>query len=471
MLFQAGKRLTPSELYYAAIGMFLSKENEYEQAYRVESDTQGIREFARVFKRKSDNKYFVVYYPGKDNEEPQTARQTTLALKRIKNHADNVIGRSLDDFKDAEAIKIFFVCENNPYPAFIRREHYVYMESLGQSFTVYDSKPKFNFLFSYSLNGIMDLFLKNRRGGVTPHSVHSGAQKDDTSCGLFAGETLRWRLDNQFDSQTASKAVFKLKFTNPNLSNMVSSMSESYNFALGNESDQENISKENAEVNPGFFQRHRKTKYALIGLGIGLGLAAAGVALALAWPVVLPAVGSFIAAHIAVGALTTATVGWLGVGAMGAAATLISTAVSFVVKGVRDRVSRKSVTSSRSSFNRADSVVDDFENIEPVEGVGREAAPSISTSTPTTTTTNTSDRVIGDTLRNNDSGGVMPLGSLDSGPSESREPLPSIRVAQPSVAKLGQFAAPIKPEAGDDSDDEIYTNSGARKKIEKPDIS
>ncbi|HEU5281170.1 MAG TPA: hypothetical protein VFU82_04230 [Gammaproteobacteria bacterium] len=359
MLFSVEKQLTPSAVYCAAVGMFLSA--GYQEIQRITPDIQGVSEMGRVFKK--DNAIHVLYFPGKDNDTVVDSTSTALPLSGIIQAVDASVNALLQEkqLEPANVSRHLIVCENNAVAKLVTRNHFVYLNSPSDShaMTWYFQDSKSKGLLAYDLTPIKNILFPGARGrgAISLNPTYHDIQKGHWECGYYA---------LIFMMQSIGLSLSTLLKTDGNslpaqITPEIIQVFLSYHNSVPREAEQENDVKQSIAMDDAafdeafsepkmsqapaskatFFQRHRIAKYALIGLGIGLGLAAAGLALAFAWPVVLPAVGGFIAAHIAVGAMATATVGWLGVGALGLVATTMATSVSLVAKWIKDKVSDK----------------------------------------------------------------------------------------------------------------------------------
>lgn len=361
MSFEVGKQLTPSEVYYAAVGMFLSA--GCKEIQKITSGIEGVPELGRIFEK--DGKLHALYFPGKDNNDQMSAENPTLPLASVKAYMDVELA---DNFAGRPVEKHMVICESNhrKHFVYVRQELFEREDDQKAYWHFYDSKSKKRLRLGapYDLRPIKNVLLpgwEDARGAVLFTSHYYGIQKNQWSCGYYSllfmekmgglfGDSRSKRKFNGYpraitgDIIARFKTYYDLAYPKPPVleedeSAKILAMDDEFAaFNKSNALSPRHESKISSSKEGSFFQCHRKTKYALIGLGIGLGLAAAGLALAFAWPVVLPAVGGLIAAHIAVGAMATATVGWLGVAALGLAATAISTGVSLLVKRIKDKV-------------------------------------------------------------------------------------------------------------------------------------
>lgn len=354
MPFKVGRQLAPSEVYYAAVGMLLS--NGYECTHTVESDVLGVPEFGRVFKK--DGLTHVLYFPGKDNDEPMSPSQTTPTLRGILTKVNNFLQDNRGDIP-SDVNKHIIVCENNTLGLW-RRNHFVYANLQPTFCSLYDAQSKKQFGLRYNLGLLKNILFPayaNGHGGTSMGVKYAGVQKGNWECGYYTVLLMMkalgvnhhvfdeaYRLPSDITQTIADisqdyyeTGMRSLEANKPEDSN---ELSDTFDDGLGFD-NQKNAVEPAKPTTLSFGQTHRKTKYALIGLGIGLGVVAVGIALALAWPVVLPAVGGLIAAHLVVGALTTTTVGWLGLAAAGVVATAVTTSLSLFAKWVKDKVSPK----------------------------------------------------------------------------------------------------------------------------------
>lgn len=455
MPFKAGQQLTPSEVYYAAVGMFLS--DGYECTHTVESGIVGFAEFGRVFTRNGET--HVLYFPGKDNDESFSASQTTVQLKLVVNQ----VNAFLEENKLNQVKNHIIVCENNligPFGAIeflkafsmLRRNHFVYVNQQGAYCDLYDSKSKKTAGLTYSLDLIKNILFPGFNAGHGAASLcknYAGIQKGNWECGYYTLLSLEMRINDaavkNLRKNIGDKLIERIKkmhelgfeFCRVNKSD---SNDEGVDMPDDSEDDLKLASQNEISApqptklaTPSFWQTHRKTKYALTGLGIGLGILAIGVALAFAWPVVLPAVGGFIAAHIAIGALTTATVGWLGLAGAGVVATAVTTGVSMFAKWVKDKVSPKPMP---------DLVLP----ADPVKPRSRRS--STATATSTLSSMGTSTQELGDHLE-----AQVLKGNLTDSVVESVHPAEGGRLslsAQPN--QVGTLASPEEPESDSDDD-------------------
>lgn len=447
MPFKIGQQLTPSEVYYAAVGLFLSK--GYECTHTVESDIPGVPEFGRVFTKGGVT--HVLYFPGKDNNEPMSASQTTLPLSDVITG----VTKYFDDKKIPMAgiNKHMVVCENNNLVLFFKRHHFVYVtQRTMSSYNLYDSKSKKTARLTYPLHDLKNILFPAFAGGFGCASLstqYAGIQKGNWECGYYTLLSLEMCMNGGY-----------VKNLPENIDDAILESIEGMH-TLGfkhchpaqPEGDDEHPDISDAEINrvfdtdaiaaespkpaaPSFWQRHRKTKYALTGLAIGLGVLAIGVALAFAWPVVLPAVGGFIAAHMAIGALTTATVGWLGLAAAGVAVTAVTTGVSMFAKWVKDKVSPKPMPV----------VAAPAEAVKP-----RSRRSSTATTTSTLSSMGTSTQELGDHLD-----AQVLKGNLTDSVVESAHPAEGDRLSMSGQRhQVETLPSPEEAESDSDSDDDF----------------
>lgn len=465
MSFKAGQQLKPSEVYYAAVGMFLSK--GFKEVARITSNEVGAVELGRIFEK--DNKLHALHFPAKDNDDEMSAERSTLPLSSVKAYMDVELSKKA--FSGKHLCKHVVICESN------HRKHFVYAtqhvaEKANPNdvyWHLHDSKSKKRGLTPYDLTPIKKALLPSR-GAVlfTPH--YYGIQKDRWSCGYYSLLFMEATLpeDNQAKKKIKS-------FPGAITRDIVARFSTYYESAcptLPDAAEKEEAAEEEESVKiqpisdeaffdepsegkassllkkaKSFFQRHRKTKYALIGLGIGLGLAVAGLALAFAWPVVLPAVGGLIAAHIAVGAMATATVGWLGVGALGLLTTAIVTGASLLTKWIKDKVSGAKPAAQPAAVSRRAQFESSYAKQEKVtrrQSVSLDTATvssSLTTSSPLTRSKSSSD-----------------LSFLASGPKSQEE----LSLPEGVLKAMSKFP-PSASQEEEKKRDEIAENSNGRK--------
>ncbi len=129
--FSRGTQLKPLAVYAAALGVFASYP-EYECIAVIHGDDHGgTTERARIYRKKTDeaeDQYHVLYYPGKDNENPLSLANTTLPLKEIREYVDQQIKIKHPDIPSAQIIKHFFICESNGFriPLPFSSRHFIY---------------------------------------------------------------------------------------------------------------------------------------------------------------------------------------------------------------------------------------------------------------------------------------------------------------------------------------------------------
>lgn len=262
----------------------------------------------------------VIHYPGKDNDNPITPDNTTTSLRVIRNGAQKKLkelanqeleGVTYSEEALLQAKQHYFVCEMEKG---VRHFVYVCYEPQARRLLVEDSMRR-----DYPITYLINLFQGKDDSDplkVTYQKNHYQKRRrlQDWQCGYHAALAFKRNFFNEERPKSEKITKETVKLLRGETTILVERM--------------KSLS---------FFQRHRKTKYALIALGIGLGLFAVGVALAFAWPVVVPAVGGFITASIIAG-LSTAAAGWIGIAALGVAVTGLSVGVSLIIKAIRDKV-------------------------------------------------------------------------------------------------------------------------------------
>lgn len=169
--FVWGKPLTPSEVYYTAVGLF--KKLGYGEC-EIIRDASGS-EHARCFEK--DGRLYILHYPSKDNDKAQTVEDTTESISNIaRNKFSKCDQYSLNDIHE-----FFIVAESNRYLGFPIR-HYVLGYLNGTYLAIVDSKNR-----AYNVDYIVNTILL-ARGLATDYGYsydkngHQGFF-DNWSCG------------------------------------------------------------------------------------------------------------------------------------------------------------------------------------------------------------------------------------------------------------------------------------------------
>ncbi|MBX3709306.1 MAG: hypothetical protein KIT56_02760 [Gammaproteobacteria bacterium] len=166
-----GKQLTPKEVYCGAIGAFIDARYELKQI--IINPSTGD-EKARVYEK--DGKSFILYYPGKDNDKPETISNPTTPLKSIIQEADKQLKTlySIETLKKAQ--KLFIVAESNRHLG-VKVKHFIKADLYQDILTTEDSIDR-----NYDETYITDAIPHQKR-----LPIKSGWQKlsDSWQCGHF----------------------------------------------------------------------------------------------------------------------------------------------------------------------------------------------------------------------------------------------------------------------------------------------
>lgn len=131
--FLDGKQLTPKDVYLASIGAF---ENEGYTCDSAIFDSDSSEEIARVYKK--DGKLFILYYPGKDNDEPRCHSDPTEPLKDIVEKADKQLSCAYTPTQINGSRKMFIVAESNVYLG-VKVQHFIKADLNAGELTTEDS--------------------------------------------------------------------------------------------------------------------------------------------------------------------------------------------------------------------------------------------------------------------------------------------------------------------------------------------
>src|SRR5690606_30652412 len=107
---QPKQELLVSQVYCAAINIFAEAGMKPYAIIGHPNDNFPV-ELARVYKRGND--YFILYYPGKDNDKSMTGGNTTRPLHEIVNLANSAIARHYPEVNEAHPTKYYIIGQSN----------------------------------------------------------------------------------------------------------------------------------------------------------------------------------------------------------------------------------------------------------------------------------------------------------------------------------------------------------------------
>lgn len=362
--FKMDTQLKPSEVYCAAIGMF--EANRYELVEIIEESEAypgNISERARVYQHPKTLDLHVLYFPGKDNDEPNTAKDTTTSLRTIRKE---VASKSRVDL--SKAIHSMVVCESNRFYG-VKVDHYIYAFTQDGTLTTDDSINR-----DYDESYIDALCQHDKR--VKKKRGWQRMLFDDWQCGHFALQALHRKITGAHEPKrlkidelvigshdeyynTGSRLVKRgfeedhpvtlSKSERPQLAIEKAVPSEENAIKRHASTDDDfdvdailNASRPHPDESspllprhplkkPGFFQRHPWVKTALIGFGVGLFITGLVVAAAAITVATMGAGAPAIAAGVlTVGAVIGAKVGLAGAAATGVGLAALSVGVGGV---------------------------------------------------------------------------------------------------------------------------------------------
>lgn len=239
---KSGQQLTTSQVYYAAAGAFETNGYHLEEIV----DGESHHELARVYQKNGQS--YVLYFPGKDNDNPQTPESTTTPLSQIKNAVWEQKGFKADE---PNVHHYFIIAESNSYNKVVTLQHYVLGYLHANHLTIEDSMDRVT--GKYDLSGV-----DNAIGVVSKiKEKYTGQQTqivDDWQCGHFIIEAIRRRIEDR-------KLNPEFKITNE----VVAEHQQFY---------REIFPQAEEYTHQPFFQRHLILKNVMIGAAVGFAAAA-----------------------------------------------------------------------------------------------------------------------------------------------------------------------------------------------------
>jgi hypothetical protein len=194
--FKLGQRLNPEQVYFSNVGMLQAY--SFELCGIVKNDDKAsspiVPELARIYKIPDNEKYYILYYPGKDNRKPFAPGSLVLSLDNILKRVNTAVIKHFGEPFLKNAKQSLTVCENNTYLSF-PISHYIQVSKDKGQLTIDDSINR-NYDESYIINCIP------HEGQV--RSIKRGWQNmllDNWSCGHYAIEALRRNITEEKDPE------------------------------------------------------------------------------------------------------------------------------------------------------------------------------------------------------------------------------------------------------------------------------
>jgi hypothetical protein len=210
--FRSGNRLTAKDIYRATVGLFEDPSFSLVRVISKEADEVlpiWDTELARIYKRNSDNKLYVLYYPGKDNEKPYKLEDKTESLNAIFKRVNReIIANKICDKDELKAAKkLLLVGESNTYKSF-SVAHWIKADLTNGVLTTEDSMNR-----NYDESGIRALC-----PDAVVNVIKRGWQMlwNKWKCGFFVIEAMRrdiYEMPTRRDLDITSKTTeehFKL---------------------------------------------------------------------------------------------------------------------------------------------------------------------------------------------------------------------------------------------------------------------
>lgn len=188
------KRLKPKEIYTTLVGVLASEKEFYSLCSIVY--LQYKEEKARVYYHLPSKRLFILYYPGKDNNDLTTPEQP---LAQIMKQVDAIVKEQYGQEAYLNAKKLFIVCQSNYYYEMInfgKVEHFVKGTFDNGNIIIEDSVA-----WGYNLNYIKQIFSEMFHSAfqlrLTPKQNNfQNIRYDNASCGNHVIAAGRREIEN-----------------------------------------------------------------------------------------------------------------------------------------------------------------------------------------------------------------------------------------------------------------------------------
>jgi hypothetical protein len=193
--FKMNARLTPAQVYLAAIGLFEFLDQQSDSKHKftclhviANPNVGGLTEIGRLYRRDNTDQYYLLHYPGKDSDDLKT-NISTNSLREINSHVENDVREKCPDVEISKVIKLFVVCEVNTYFG-VKVDHYIFARYSNNTLVTSDSISR-----DYNLDYVNKLF-----GGNHLH-LKLGWQNmwlDSWQCGHYVLQLLLLELTGKY---------------------------------------------------------------------------------------------------------------------------------------------------------------------------------------------------------------------------------------------------------------------------------